>query len=423
MKKHLLSAFLILSTTAFAQNFQIKSGWQLKGTENTYPITKFNQNCIDIIWKYDSASKQWQGYSPNEQTSQTLKNYQIPAITELNPNDGFWIKANEECNFSVTNLPITNIKDYLLDASKVYIKDNNVYLSNIKIISSDTDINDSVDMVYTINPNNLNLEPVTDKIKIYKDLGIFNEEGDIPLFVKDVPHDIYMTDSDDDSNVSMDVLYNITVEKDKTKFYFDLVAGQVISFLIQEPSDDYIFKIYSPEGEEIYKFEGAASYGVISDAIAIKEPGKYTVTVTPATENTMSLKMMFLNANRRDLTNVVNGDHIYVSFENNIRDYAKYKVFLNSSDKLSLSKPSDSNIELVLLDENGKMIADVTGLPLIYTAEKTGNYYIFIFNSKGWGSYYSGDVEIESSTQTYKLLKTVNKTTSNASVLNITPAK
>ena len=404
MKKKLLSAFLIISSALYAQNFEIKPGWQLKGTENNYSISQFNNSCIDLIWKYDTQTQQWQGYSPNPETAQALKDYNISEITSLNVNDGFWIKANSECNLSISNLPINNILSYNLDASKVYIKDNYIYVSNMRIESSDTDYNDSVDMVYELNPQDLSFQPAVDKIKIYKNLGIFNEDGDLPLFIKDVPHDIYMIDSDDDSNVSMGTSYNVSVIKDKTKFYFDLVAGQEPSFLIQEPSDDYTFEVFDPNGEQIYKFEGAKNYGVISDGIPIKEDGRYTVVITPSSSDTISLKLMFLNANRRDLVSVKDGDYISNSFMTNIRDYAKYQVHLNAGDKLSLPSPSDSNIELVLLDENGKIVTSGTGLPLIYTADKSGDYYICIYNSKGWGSSYYGSVSIETPTTTDRIL-------------------
>jgi hypothetical protein len=168
--------------------------------------------------------------------------------------------------------------------------------------------------------------------------------------------------------------------------------------LISSPSDDYELRILNPDGSVLESVLGAQDTGMISSAYAIKRDGVYTLRIIPLHDASMTLKLLFLNANRQVLQAAGNGYHISVSLTKNIRDYTKYRIHLNTGDTLSLPKPSDANIAFKLLNEESVVVDERTGLPLLYVAESTGDYYLFIYNKKGWGESYQGVIGITPST-------------------------
>jgi len=91
MKKLLLTLCFttLLTTNTSAQNINIQNGWQLLGAVEDINISKFDNACVDYIWRYDSVNE-WQVYVANAQT------YDIscPIIDKLNNGDGFWLKGN-----------------------------------------------------------------------------------------------------------------------------------------------------------------------------------------------------------------------------------------------------------------------------------------------------------------------------------------
>lgn len=115
------------------------------------------------------------------------------------------------------------------------------------------------------------------------------------------------------------------------------------------------------------------------------------------------------------LQELVDNDRISVSFKKNIRDYAKYKISLRAGEKLRVPKPS-SNIRLKLIDSLGKDVVTSIGLALIYQAEKTEEYYLFIDNRIGWGGSYSGTVSIDAAALPRSKKQSTHKTYDKADI-------
>lgn len=127
----------------------------------------------------------------------------------------------------------------------------------------------------------------------------------------------------------------------------------------------------------------------------------------PTKALTLTFNLKLYNANNMLIRELHDNDNISVSFENNIRDYAKYKIFLRTGDKLKSSKPALEDIRLKLVDNLGKSVADLRGLALIYEAKKAGDYYLFVGNRKGHGGSYQG--RLFSSVQAHLDLAAQNK--------------
>jgi len=96
MKKILLSGIVsgLLISEACAQNLNLDTGWQLKGTESGLSINDFNKSCINTVWKYNGD---WEAYSPNNLTKQLIIDNGISELSDLNINDGFWVNTSDNC--------------------------------------------------------------------------------------------------------------------------------------------------------------------------------------------------------------------------------------------------------------------------------------------------------------------------------------
>jgi hypothetical protein len=104
MKKILLSTVLastLFVFESFAQDLNLNSGWQLKGTESGLTTDDLNRSCIDIVWKYSNSS--WEAYSPNSATQDLISNANITSIESINKDEGFWIYANESCDITTSS--------------------------------------------------------------------------------------------------------------------------------------------------------------------------------------------------------------------------------------------------------------------------------------------------------------------------------
>jgi len=136
-----LSAIGILSCNLYAQNISITNGWQLLGAIEDVNVSKFDNSCVDYIWKYDNNGI-WKVHIANS-------NYPIPstitAIKSLNKAEGYWVKARSGCNIDTSNidnsttnsgqfkriiLKTAQIKSFAADGSEVSdgsIKDDGYY--------------------------------------------------------------------------------------------------------------------------------------------------------------------------------------------------------------------------------------------------------------------------------------------------------
>jgi len=117
MKKLLICILtLLFSCGLYAQDISVKNGWQLLGAIEDINISKFDNSCVDVVWKYDSSNSsfpQWKLHIANGQT------YTIPStislISSLNQSEGFWLKGNDICEINTTISSDTNDSETQID--------------------------------------------------------------------------------------------------------------------------------------------------------------------------------------------------------------------------------------------------------------------------------------------------------------------
>jgi hypothetical protein len=177
----------------------------------------------------------------------------------------------------------------------------------------------------------------------------------------------------------------------------DLKVGHVISWLLDEPSANYYHLFCGPN---LYTMQyGKEQAGTISVAHRVLEAGLYRLEVGPLEAQTLNFKIRIFNANNRKLQYIGDGSGINVGFEENIRDYAKYAVYVNADDVLNVSDPRDPDMELKLVNSRGLLMSDSFGLPLLHYVLADDLYYLFIQSTRGWGGTYSGHVTITRASQ------------------------
>jgi outer membrane autotransporter protein len=134
---------------------------------------------------------------------------------------------------------------------------------------------------------------------------------------------------------------------------------------------------------------------VITGAFPILQTGTYKVIMKPLVGGgSVSLTMMFGNANRQTLTTISSGYYIETDLRENLHDYYKYEIHLNAGDELNVEAPSSGDSELVLVNSESVKIQDDTGLGIVYVSSTSEDYYLFVNDSRAFGTNYDGSVTV-----------------------------
>jgi N-acetyl-anhydromuramyl-L-alanine amidase AmpD len=340
--------------------------------------------------------------------SQDAKQYQIYSSQDLTRwfpdgepviGDGRGLKLAFDVSqslqyFKVEQIPgsapnrVQALSEISLDAALLSSSGLGFWASNARMKSALTGLDDLVDAYFVFDAAAQVFR--LDYFNFAKGVGIYNN----PYFAKDVTPAVFLY-KDLSLKKAMDQTHTITTTGEA--YYMDLEVGYVISFSLTQANDDYTFSITGPDGGVIEKFIGSRGVGVITGATPARKAGRYIVRISPFKDPTVTLNVYFLNANRQSLTTIANNSFVSVTLKSNIRDYAKFKLYLKQGDLLSLDQP-DSNIRLTLLNSSSVKISANEGLPFKTSAPTEGYYYLFIDNLKGWGGSYFSLVSIKSGT-------------------------
>lgn len=307
--------------------------------------------------------------------------------------------------------------DVYFDVTAPFFMDNDrLVFDGVRVEGFDfTPSNDALRLEYLFDYNSLNFNLQMEDIKVYSGAGIFHEEN-MAINVEPTQPDYIVNGK----TYRCGETYDFEAATSQSFVAeLNLKAGHVISWLIRGPSNDYLYHFSGGDYDPV--FFGEKSQGVISDAYKILADGSYTLAVEPRNSLILAFSLKIFNANNRTLEAIGNNTSISVSFESSIRDYSKYKVSLNKGDLLTVPK-QNSDIVLKLVDNFGRDVAKVTGLPLIYQAEKSGDYYLFIQNSRALGGSYRGTISITPAAEVRTRLNLFRREGKRITFDNATPA-
>jgi len=284
---------------------------------------------------------------------------------------------------------IGSFSNVYFDGTTPYLGENQMLIfDGVRAEGNGLTLDDALRFEYQFDLLSLSWE--IQKQTVYTGVGVFdNEHMAIDVAPSQPPFTV--------SGKSYQLGQTYTFTATKAKPFVATLAlkpGHVISCLIDKQTGEYSYQF---EGNNIdSSFNGLANEGIISGSQIILQEGAYTLTVAPRNTSSVKFSLKLFNANNRQLKTIENGatTTIYEKFATYLRDYAKYEVYLSAGQTLNLTKPSNSDIQFTLLNDLGAQVSQVSGLPLIYDATKSGNYYLFINNRKGWGGSYSGKASI-----------------------------
>ena len=86
-----------ISSIVYAQEIEIKTGWQNIGATEDLNITKFDNSCVEYIWRYDNTdlyNPQWKIHIANGQTYE----YNGEFISSIKKGDGIGVYGNSSCS-------------------------------------------------------------------------------------------------------------------------------------------------------------------------------------------------------------------------------------------------------------------------------------------------------------------------------------
>ena len=247
---------------------------------------------------------------------------------------------------------------------------------------------DALRLRYRFDYATLNFMVDPSDAKVYSNVGVFHEEH---MAVNVLPTQPQFSVGGVNKNFSETHRFSFSSGNFLTA-NMALKTGHVVSWFIDNPSADFSYQWFKND-VLLSSFYGKTNTGVISSPFRVMEDGNYKLVIKPTTAANLSFNTRFFNANSRPLVSIADGSFISDNFSNNIRDYSKYSIKLAEGDTLSVPQGRD-NIKFKLIDGLGKEVVGVVGLPLIHPVKKSGDYYLFIHNIKGWGDGYNGKVSV-----------------------------
>jgi hypothetical protein len=371
-----------------AQNWVIKQGTPTEGAPVDVGIAK----AVVLNWPTEEG-KRYQIYSsPNLNTWHALLEPFVGngrtmtfAVESLNLSQYF--KLTELLGQSTTWIPgVTQVRT---EGVRFTPTAGGFFMRNARFLGPLFELGDLVDAQFVFDPSLQHFIPA--EYEIVKDIGVFNS----PYFAKTVTPQFALR-SDSGFTYSAGVFHALSSTSEG--YYFHAEPGHVVSFNIRNISDDFVLLVTGPTGEVIGKEFWNKGTSGISWGYPLLRAGKHAVKFVPIGASSAFFSCRFFNANRRQLVEVVNGTRISVSLESNIRDYAKFQMHLNKDDVLRMPAPI-TDIRFTLVDEASRQVTTSSGLPLLYVAEHTGAYFLFIDNRNAWGGSFAGNVSISSSGQ------------------------
>jgi hypothetical protein len=283
----------------------------------------------------------------------------------------------------------TNIQQIRLDGVAMTMSGNDMVLSNLRIASDSTTLDDFLRISFSLDASRLQLIPT--EVEVVTNLGLYDPQERI--FTKDVTTELELV-KPDGTKLAADTLHTFTASATDA-FTISLESGTILTMRLRDPSDDIDLQIDNPDGSardrSLYR-EGS-NWSLFDRTIL--ESGIYTIRFVPRNDETVRLKFGVTNNNQTMTTTINSGDRINTSFGDWGQDYAKYRIELQRGDIISVSNPRDDDVYLSLFDSNGSRSSRTGGelLERIYT---TGVYYLIVQNddASGGATSYSGTVSV-----------------------------
>jgi len=285
---------------------------------------------------------------------------------------------------------LTGITYSNFDGATSIFEGQQIEVDNMRIASKATTTKDYVRGTFKFSNTTQSFAP-TDFV-VFQNVGIFNASGFDNFFALNSVNPIVLKGKGG-ALYSENEQYNISTLF--SPFTATMYVGQVLSFEVSDFTAETRLQVKAPDGSLVFDdiFEGTDS-GFITGGLPILQNGLYTITFSAVNGGQSTFMMAYGNANRQKLPIITSGASLSTDLRENLRDYYKYAIYLDAGDQLQTDAPSDEDIRLTLLDATSAIVVNDVGVGLLYIAPTTGYYYIFVSDSRAFGSDYYGTVTV-----------------------------
>lgn len=96
----------MLVSSAFGENLNLKSGWNLVGSNQDNININSSIPTAKTVWKYNND---WQVTSPNGDLNDTINNSDFSTFSTVNSGEGFWVNIEQDTNITLSGETPSNM--------------------------------------------------------------------------------------------------------------------------------------------------------------------------------------------------------------------------------------------------------------------------------------------------------------------------
>lgn len=291
---------------------------------------------------------------------------------------------------TLTGITQVNLNAAIASATQ----ERNIVIQGVRIASDTTDLDDFINLTYTMDASSLAL--VLSEIAVYPDVGV--ADLDESLFMKDVNADFTLTRNG--QVYQSRTTYTITANADEP-FHARLDAGTSLTFCLRNASSNYRYIVKKADDGTILRnsyFLRGSSWTAWKTPILAS--GEYLVYFQAEDSSPMTLEMKASNDNRFQLTNLHDQDSFSASFAQQSGDYAKWRIFLNKDETLTVTKASSTGYTVWcwLFFEDSTKFVNGGFDTFAFVARQTGYYYLVAQMTSAVDGSCAGTISISSKT-------------------------
>lgn len=132
-----ISLGLMLLSSCYAETLSIKSGWNMFSAPTDIELDRFNNSCVQYLWKYNVSNEEavWEALV----IDQSLY-YGGEMVSSIRKGEGFWLKAIADCQLEINDISLVAIDPNtpLIDQKNIQIQEESLTAGQLTATQSNT---------------------------------------------------------------------------------------------------------------------------------------------------------------------------------------------------------------------------------------------------------------------------------------------
>ena len=244
IKKKVIVSSLLLASVLYGETLTLKGGWELIGADYDMTTAKFDNTCVEYMWKYGEVEnkKDWMLHIAN----QTSYNYTGNTFNTLSKREGYWVKSSGDgCTISLSDMPTP---------VTTTTSENTVTLKSTSYDSSNK-LQSTRETTYTLDDS----KRVTQKNSVYKYYNTYSSSSCGEIQSTDIVQTTYQYDSKNNI-VSSTLTQNGSSNYASTEsFLYDsannMISATSISTRYYDSNNDGVTEKHQYTSENTYTYD------------------------------------------------------------------------------------------------------------------------------------------------------------------------